>query len=130
MIEFKHILNEVADSILSYTSSIDPKYNVYIVYDRNSEYDIIKRYLAHLNDSIGALQVGTNNIFIDGERIEQERLNRNHLLAIEAHEIAHSKLGHSSGVDKESEDAADIMAIGILKNRGFYTAAKYLENRL
>jgi hypothetical protein len=83
-----------------------------------------------MNDSIGALWVGTKNIFMDGEAISDDAIDRDHLLAIEAHEIAHSMLGHDSGVDEQSEKEADLFAIALLEMDGHMRAASFLKNRL
>ena len=83
-----------------------------------------------MNNSIGALWVGTKNIFIDGEAISDNNIDQDHLLALEAHEIAHSMLGHESGVDEQSEKEADLFGIALLEMMGLQRAASILKDRM
>ena len=57
-------------------------------------------------------------------------LDRDALLCIEAHEIAHSILNHEPGVDLESEKEADVLALGLLRAHDFTRAAEKLEERI
>jgi len=88
------------EGIIAYNSVINPEYQIFVVYSDSDEYQSIKAALQSMNNSIGALWVGTKNIFVDGERLVDESIDTDQLLAIEAHEIAHSMLGHDSGVDE------------------------------
>lgn len=116
--------------VIAYKSKINPDYQVHIVYNNYAEYDLIKKSLSEMNNSIGALWVGTKNIFIDGEAIADNLIDQDQLLAIEAHEIAHSLLGHESGIDEQSEKEADLFAIALLEMDNHIRAASFLKDRM
>ena len=116
--------------VIAYKSKINPDYQVHIVYNDYAEYDLIKKSLSEMNNSIGALWVGTKNIFIDGEALADNLIDQDQLLAIEAHEIAHSLLGHESGIDEQSEKEADLFAIALLEMDDHIRAASFLKDRM
>lgn len=116
--------------IVAYNSKVNPDFQVFVVYSDSEQYSEIREYLTKLNDSIGALMIGTKNIFIDGERVTDENIDSDQLLAIEAHEIAHSMLGHEGGVDEASEKEADLLAVALLDMDGHERAAGFLKDRL
>lgn len=118
------------EDIIAYNSVINPEYQIFVVYSGSTEYPSIKAALQSMNNSIGALWVGTKNIFIDGERLVDENIDADQLLAIEAHEIAHSMLGHNSGVDEQSEKEADLFAIALLDMDNHTRAASFLKDRM
>lgn len=118
------------EGIVAYNSVINPEYQIFVVYSDSDEYQSIKNALQSMNNSIGALWVGTKNIFVDGERLIDENIDTDQLLAIEAHEIAHSMLGHGAGVDEQSEKEADLFAIALLDMDNYTRAAEFLKDRM
>jgi hypothetical protein len=118
------------EGIIAYNSVINPEYQIFVVYSDSDEYQSIKAALQSMNNSIGALWVGTKNIFVDGERLVDENIDTDQLLAIEAHEIAHSMLGHDAGVDEQSEKEADLFAIALLDMDKHTRAAEFLKDRM
>jgi len=112
-----------------YQSEINSDYTVHIVYKESPAYIDIKKSLDDIN-SVGALQVGTKNIYIDGESIIDNNIDEDQILALEAHEIAHSILGHAAGFDEQSEIEANLFAISILDMDGYERAAEYLKEKL
>jgi hypothetical protein len=118
------------EGIVAYNSVINPEYQIFVVYSDSDEYQSIKNALQSMNNSIGALWVGTKNIFVDGERLVDESIDTDQLLAIEAHEIAHSMLGHGAGVDEQSEKEADLFAIALLDMDNYTRAAEFLKDRM
>lgn len=118
------------EGIVAYNSVINPEYQIFVVYSDSDEYQSIKAALQSMNNSIGALWVGTKNIFVDGERLVDENIDTDQLLAIEAHEIAHSMLGHGAGVDEQSEKEADLFAIALLDMDKHTRAAEFLKDRM
>jgi hypothetical protein len=118
------------EGIIAYNSVINPEYQIFVVYSDSDEYQSIKAALQSMNNSIGALWVGTKNIFVDGEGLVDESIDTDQLLAIEAHEIAHSMLGHDSGVDEQSEKEADLFAIALLDMDNHTRAASFLKDRM
>ena len=121
---------EINEHVVAYQSVINSDFTVFVVYKEHEWYNGIKESLKKMNDSIGALWVGTKNIFMDGEVISDDAIDRDHLLAIEAHEIAHSMLGHNSGIDEQSEKEADLFAIALLEMDSHTRAASLLKERL
>ena len=117
-------------SVITYKSKIDPSYTVFIVYKEYEHYNVVKEMLTRSQDSIAVLQIGTKNIYVDGEIISEDMYTEDHLLAIEAHEIAHSILGHVTGVNVSSEKEADLFATLMLRNRNMTEAADLLIDRL
>lgn len=118
------------EGIIAYNSVINPEYQIFVVYSDSDEYQNIKAALQSMNNSIGALWVGSKNIFVDGERLVDENIDTDQLLAIEAHEIAHSMLGHDAGVDEQSEKEADLFAIALLDMDKHTRAAEFLKDRM
>jgi hypothetical protein len=121
---------EQEQSMVAYQSTINPEFTVIVIYKENEQYKDIKDSLEKMNNSIGALWVGSKNIFIDGEVIAELEIDRDHLLAIEAHEIAHSMLGHEAGIDEQSEKEADLFGIALLEMSGMQRAASILKERM
>ena len=121
---------EIPEHVIVYQSAVNPDFTVFIVYKEHEGYNGIKESLQKMGNSIGALWVGTKNIFMDGEAISDDAIDRDHLLAIEGHEIAHSMLGHNAGVDEQSEKEADLFAIALLEMDGHMRAASFLKDRL
>jgi hypothetical protein len=93
-------------------------------------YPLIKESLGFLDNSIGALMPGQEIIIIDGERLQEEGLTDDHLLAIEAHEIAHEILGHEGERNQAHEEEADELAIQILDSFSRKEAAALLRERM
>jgi hypothetical protein len=119
-----------AQGILSFSSRINPSFTVLVVYKEALNYGIVKEKLVELDNSVGAILSGVNVIIIDGERVQEEGLNDNHLLAIEAHEIAHAMLGHEGERNQTHEDEADELGIQILDSLKRKEAANLLRERM
>ena len=117
------------NTIKIYQSIINSNYTVHIVYKENPRYKDIKESL-DLIKSVGALQIGTTNIYIDGESIIDQDIDQDQILALEAHEIAHSVLQHAPGMDEQAEKEADLFAITLLDMDRHYRASEYLKQRL
>ena len=117
-------------TVVSYVSELHKDYNVHIVYKESPFYTLLKDLFEYMGSTIAVLQIGTTNIFIDGEEIAKEYLTPNHLLAIEAHEIAHGLLKHSAGFDILSEKEADALGSILLEEKGYNEAAKLLRSRV
>lgn len=117
-------------SVISYRSNLHTDYNIHVVYKESPFYTLLKDLFEYMNSTIAVLQIGTTNIFIDGEEIEKDYLTANHLLAIEAHEIAHGILKHAPGYDDQAEREADELGSKILEENGYIEAAKLLRSRV
>jgi len=115
--------------IVTFASRIDSRFKVLVVYKDSLVYEVMKRSLSELDNSIGALLPGEGIIVIDGERVLEEGLTNNHILAIEAHEVAHELLGHSGERNEDHEDEADELAIKVLDSLGRKEASLLLRKR-
>jgi hypothetical protein len=118
------------EGIVSFGSRIDPRFKVLVIYKESMTYPLIKESLDFLDNSIGALIPGQEIIIIDGERVQEEGLTDDHLLAIEAHEIAHEILGHEGERNQTHEEEADELAIQILDSFSRKEAAALLRERV
>ena len=118
------------EDLISFDSRIDPEFKVIVIYKESQTYPLIKESLVALDNSIGALMPGQNIILIDGERVNTEGLTDNHILAIEAHEIAHAMLGHEGERNQTHEREADELAIEILDSMDRKEAATLLRERM
>jgi hypothetical protein len=118
------------EGIVSFGSRIDSRFKVLVIYKESVAYSLVKSSLADLDNSIGALMPGQEIILIDGERVNEEGLSDNHLLAIEAHEIAHEMLGHEGERNQDHEEDADELAIKILDSFSRKEAAALLRERV
>jgi hypothetical protein len=121
---------ELNEHVVAYASKINPEFTVFVVYKEHEGYKTIKESLESINNSVGALWVGTKNIFIDGELIADLNIDQDHLLALEAHEIAHSMLGHEAGIDEQSEKEADLLGMALLSIDGYDRAKSILGDRM
>ena len=117
-------------SIVSYNSVINPQYQVFVVFKESEQYPALIEMLTSMNNSIGALWIGTKNIFVDGERVIEEGIDKDQLVAIEAHEIAHSMLNHEGGLNTQSEKEADLLAIALLETFGYRRSAQFIKDRI
>lgn len=121
---------ELNEHVVAYASKINPEFTVFVIYKEHEGYKTIKESLQSMNNSVGALWVGTKNIFIDGELIADLNIDQDHLLALEAHEIAHSMLGHEAGIDEQSEKEADLLGMALLSIDGYERAKSILGDRM
>jgi hypothetical protein len=64
-------------------------------------------------------------VLIDGE----QKLSKDVLKWIEAHEVAHFKLGHSEEKNENDEREADTLAYKLLIGNGYHKAAQLLKDK-
>ena len=112
-----------------YQSELNSEFTVHILYNGHPDYAVIKEGLDEIK-SVGALWVGTKDIYIDGESVTDNNVDEDQILALEAHEIAHSLLGHKAGIDVQSEIEANLFGIALLEMDGYDRAAEYLKDKL
>lgn len=107
-------------------SYIDPEWKV--IECSKAESPAIADLFARFGLAFAALPMKT--IFIDQD--ETSKLTHDHVLAIEAHEIAHSKLNHSNRIDlshEMQEREADWLAVKILLEMNLVTSGEILRKR-
>lgn len=112
-----------------YQSELNSEFTVHILYNGHPDYAVIKEGLDEIK-SVGALWVGTKDIYIDGESVTDNNVDEDQILALEAHEIAHSLLGHKAGMDAQSEIEANLFGIAMLDMDGYERASEYLKDKL
>lgn len=104
-------------------STIDSNFNVYVVYPASEHYEAITNLIP--DNGLAVTDLKTKMIILDGGKIEKQRLNKDHIRFIEAHELAHNYLNHegSFGI-AEQEKEADYTAYLLLKKRNLDKAAE------
>jgi len=118
---------ENADTI-SFRSFIDDSFIVTVVYPESDLYDDIKSMLDSVGGSIAALVVGKKMILVDGA--ELEKIDEDQFKAVQAHEICHEILGHTSELSERDEVEADLSAIHLLLELEENKASESLAGRL
>lgn len=116
-------------TIVHRPSKIDESFHSYVFFAPHSNYKEISGQLSQI-DSVAALVTGTKSIIFDGEQIIEENLDMDHIIAIEAHEIAHSYLNHKTMQDEQQEKEADLLAVFLLESQGYHRAAEYIKTRM
>ncbi len=114
----------------TWKSEIDPTWTIMMLLSNDDLYD----KASNLFDKFGLAfaELGSKVIFMDGEKIRAEGLSEDHILAIEAHEIAHHALGHqyaNGDYEERQEKEADWFGIRLLDQMGYGKAAGILDNR-
>lgn len=127
----KYNLSENSDPT-AWMSQIDPEWTVLAIWPTDEGYEKFKPIFSSLG--IAFSDVNSKTIFVDGAAIEDQNLTTDHLLAIEAHEIAHGILSHKASdreasYDERQEREADWFAIRLLDMEGHTVASNILETR-
>ncbi len=98
----------------NYKSKLNNKFQVYIIDKEDGDTYTSMQEIIPKGD-IAFTELSRNIIMIDGE--QAKKLNNNHIKFIEAHEICHHLLKHSSNHgEKEEEKEADLGAYVLLNN--------------
>ena len=101
-------------------SYFDSRLTVVFISQADAEYGKFTKHFKKLG--LGFLW--NNKIFIDVTRIENEGYTNDHMIFIEAHEVAHFWLEHPSRLDKENEAEADFVGILLCMKKGYRRPAK------
>lgn len=97
---------------LTFKSQFDPNLTIVILLSEHSQYEQIKPMFDEYG--YGFMVPNENLIIIDGEQFI-DNLDKNALLFVEAHEIAHIILGHDGPRNENDEIDADLGAYCLLK---------------
>jgi len=112
--------------VVASKSQIDSAFKLFVVYSDYEKYDVfLPLFQSHGH---GFMEPGKKNIWIDGESLED--LTMDHLLAIQAHEIAHYRLKHRGEYSMKQEIEADVEGYKILNKLGHIEAAELLKARI
>ena len=127
----KYNLSESSEPA-AWTSELDPDWTVFAIWPTDESYEKFKPIFSSMG--IAFADTNSKTIFVDGSAIDRENLTKDHILAIEAHEIAHDLLSHrasdrDSEYDERQEREADWLGIRILDMVGHVTASNILEKR-
>ena len=108
-------------------SKIDTSFKMFVIYSEHENYasDFAPIFKSH---GLGFLMPGKKQIYIDGEALGS--LSYDHLLAIQAHEIAHYRLKHRGTYSKKQELEADVEGHKILVDGNYTKAASILRKRI
>ena len=108
-------------------SRLDSDWNVLTLTDEEiSKHDLSKLF-ERFGDAFADLESRT--IVVNGEVFETMGYGEDHVLAVEAHEIAHLKLEHGTDRTERNEREADWFGIRLLESQNFVKAAMLLEER-
>jgi hypothetical protein len=118
----------------AWKSKLDPAWTIIALWPEDSLYADFAKIFNYLG--IAFADLDSKTIYMDGVIIEKENLTNDHLLAIEAHEIAHFELEHSapkydqaSQYNERQEMEADWFGIRLLNLKNEVNAADLLEDR-
>ena len=105
------------EDIISYKSIFDKSVNVIILFEGNEMYDEFKPFFEQLG--FGFASTDDRMVFLDGEVFSDgDDLNQEILRFIEAHEVSHVLLGHSTDRNDDDELDADLGAYILLNKKG------------
>jgi hypothetical protein len=105
------------EEIISYKSIFDKSVNVIILFEGNEMYDEFKPLFEQLG--FGFASTNDRMVFLDGEVFSDgDDLNQDILRFIEAHEVSHVLLGHSTDRNDDDELDADLGAYILLNKKG------------
>ena len=105
-----------------FRSEFDNDVLVNIISKDDFRYDVVKPIFEQFG--FGFMVPTDYVVLIDGE----EKLSKDVLKWIEAHEVAHFKLGHSEEKNENDEREADTLARLMLIKNGYHKAAKLVED--
>jgi len=105
------------EDIISYKSIFDKSVNVIILFEGNEMYEEFKPFFEQLG--FGFASKDDRMVFLDGEVFSDgDDLNQEILRFIEAHEVSHVLLGHSTDRNDDDELDADLGAYILLNKKG------------
>jgi hypothetical protein len=104
-----------------YYSEFNPNITTYIFYETDSEYPVLKNHFE--KQGFGFMIPGTSVIIIDGEKVKNNDL----LKWVEAHEISHHMLNHSSEYDSNEEIDADLGAYVLLEKYSYSDSCELVK---
>ena len=105
------------EDIISYKSIFDKSVNVIILFEGNEMYEEFKPFFEQLG--FGFASTDDRMVFLDGEVFSDgDDLNQEILRFIEAHEVSHVLLGHSTDRNDDDELDADLGAYILLNKKG------------
>jgi hypothetical protein len=113
--------------IINYKSKFEPSVTVFLLFKENEMYDEIKPLFDIYG--YGFASASDNLVFLDGEVVtSNEQVDEDVLRFIEAHEVSHILLGHTTERNDDDEMDADLGAYVLLKKFNFPESIEILED--
>ena len=113
--------------IINYKSKFEPSVTVFLLFKENEMYDEIKPLFDIYG--YGFASASDNLVFLDGEVVtSEEQVDEDVLRFIEAHEVSHILLGHTTERNDDDEMDADLGAYVLLKKFNFPESIEILED--
>jgi hypothetical protein len=113
--------------IISYKSKFEPSVTVFLLFKESGMYDEIKPLFDIYG--YGFASASDNLVFLDGEVVtSDEQVDEDVLRFIEAHEVSHILLGHTTERNDDDEMDADLGAYVLLKKYNFPESIEILED--
>ena len=113
--------------IINYKSKFEPSVTVFLLFKENEMYDEIKPLFDIYG--YGFASASDNLVFLDGEVVtSDEQVDEDVLRFIEAHEVSHILLGHTTERNDDDEMDADLGAYVLLKKFNFPESIEILED--
>ena len=114
-------------NIIRYKSKFEPSVTVFLLFKENEMYDEIKPLFDIYG--YGFASASDNLVFLDGEVVtSDEQVDEDVLRFIEAHEVSHILLGHTTERNDDDEMDADLGAYVLLKKYNFPESIEILED--
>jgi hypothetical protein len=127
--EVRELVTESIDKPIIKKSEVDPTWKVVITYPNDSLYENCQAFFDRFGIAFANLE--ENIIYVDGAEVSEDYFTKNHLIAIEAHEIGHKIAEHygSPYYSEKQEMEADWLGINLLVEKGHTLAANVLSDR-
>jgi HD superfamily phosphohydrolase len=110
-------------------AQLDPNWTLVITYPNDSLYNTANPYFEKLGIAFANLEAQT--IYFDGAEVSESYFTKDHMLAVEAHEIGHMIASHQGEpyYSKRQEQEADWLGINLLIQNAKTKAANLLAER-
>jgi hypothetical protein len=122
-------LSESIEEPITMSAQLDPNWKLVITYPNDSLYNTTKPYFEKLGIAFANLESQT--IYFDGAEVSESYFTKDHMLAIEAHEIGHYIANHQGEpyYSKRQEQEADWLGINLLIQYNKTKAGNILAER-
>jgi hypothetical protein len=122
-------LSESVEEPLMMPSQLDPNWTLVITYPNDSLYNTVNPYFEKLGIAFANLESQT--IYFDGAEVSESYFTKDHMIAVEAHEIGHMIANHKGEpyYSKRQEQEADWLGINLLVQNNKTKAANLLAER-
>lgn len=122
-------LSEGVENPIVMQSSLDPTWKLIISYPNDSLYETLNPYFEKLG--IAFANLNEQIIYFDGAEVSEDYFTKDHMFAIEAHEIGHFIANHQGEpyYSDKQEKEADWLGINLLIELGKVKSANILISR-